>query len=135
MIVKFKSEMLGTWVYKDRIRQVRVGSCRLLSVEKAPDQMHAEANVAEVIDGKKVVFCCVLFDRDAKNKAAERVGPTLDIDWVVDQPTLDAPQIMKFVQVDYRDGSGWATGEQTFVFASSTRVFLMSDDGKTIERL
>jgi len=70
----------------------------------------------------------------AMYSGSEVEGP-LDFDWVVDLPTLDKLSGFKWVQCRYGKAAGWHTPERTFVFENGSPVFLLNDDGKTIERM
>lgn len=143
MILKFYSKLQGCWVRIDNIRQIKTGECRFLPRAKVPD---ADPSHIETVrhDDKDVELVPVRTSVETvSEKPKEGVEvlhyPELDFDWIVDVPDPElkegGPPAHKFVVTEHRKDSGWYTESRTLIFAKHTRVFLLNDEGKTLERL
>jgi len=124
MIVKFKSPTFGCWVYEDGICQAKVGRCEFR--EKKPDEKEGVAY--EIPDGSGLKLVPTYTEGDL-------LGAPIDFDWIVDTPSPKTLEGYKWIVLRYGKEAGWHTLGRTFIFRSSSRVFLLNDEGKTIERL
>jgi len=125
MIIKFQSPTLGCWVYEDGVCQVKVGDCKFR--EKTEDEPESTAHEIPDGGGLKLV--------PAYGKKGDLSEALIDFDWIVDPPSPKARDGFKWITLRYGKEAGWHTEERTFIFRRDSHVFLLSNEGKTVDRM
>jgi len=134
MILKFYNKRGGCWVLEDGIEQVKHGFCKFVK----PESIDMPIEVLDVTgkvetDGKAVLVAV----RCGATECHDKTCTSMEWDWIVDEVHEQGPADpghFKWVKAEYQQGRG-NPPEKTFIFDNGTRVYVLNNEGKTIERL
>ncbi len=134
MILKFYSKKIGCWVLEDGIEQVKLGYCRFVKPEDIDMTQEVLDSTVKVESEDKTILIAL---RCGAEECHDKTCARMDWDWIVDKIHAQGPSDpghFKWVRAEYQQGRG-APSDKTFIFDMGTRVYVLNDEGKTIERL